>query len=269
VTTPGINVGYLAMNMARREEFRDRRVRRAFNYAVDTQALARSVYGGLAVRANQPVPENMAGYNDSLEMYERDVERAQSLLEEAGYGDGFEIEIATFRNPRTYNPSPSQAAQLVKSNLEEVGISATINTQEFNAFIDYTNSGKHDVCFLGWMTDNADPDNFFNALLMPGVDAGEIPDGQDWISFDTEGFNTLNVAAWANRDYVQLVNEGKTTYEEGERTQKYEQASKIAHDEAPWVFLDHAKELRGVHSRVSGFTIAPISGPFLNRVSVE
>jgi len=269
VTTPGINVGYLAMNMARREEFRDRRVRRAFNYAIDTQALTQTIYGGLAVQANQPVPENMAGYNDDLPMYGRDVDQAQSLLDEAGYGDGFEIEIATFRNPRTYNPSPGQAAQLVKSNLEEIGVSCTINTQEFNAFIDYTNSGKHDVCFLGWMTDNADPDNFFNALLMPGVAAEDIPDGQDWVSFDTENFNTLNVAAWANRDYVQLVNEGKTTYDEAARVQTYEEASRIAHEEAPWVFLDHAKELRGVHNRVSGFVIAPISGPFLNRVSVE
>ena len=268
VTTPGINVGYLAMNMARREEFRSKKVRQAFNYAIDTTALTQSIYGGLAVRANQPVPENMAGYNDNLDMYDRDVEMAQTLLEEAGYGDGFEIEIATFRNPRTYNPSPSSAAQLVKSNLEEVGISCTINTQEFNAFIDYTNSGKHDVCFLGWMTDNADPDNFFNALLMPGVAAEDIPEGQDWVSFDTEDFNTLNVAAWANRDYMQLVNEGKTTYNRNTRVQKYEQAAEIAHEEAPWVFLDHAKELRGVHNRVSGFVIAPISGPYLNRVSV-
>mgnify|MGYP006297774523 CR=1 FL=1 len=57
--------------------------------------------------------------------------------------------------------------------------------------------------------------------------------------------------------------------DEEERRQVYEEASKIAHEEAPWVFLDHASELRGVHNRVQNFTIAPISGPFLNRVSLE
>jgi len=268
ITTPGINVGYLAMNMARREEFRDRRVRRAFNYAVDTEALVNSIYSGLAVQASQPVPENMTGYNDSVDPYPYDPDQAQTLLEEAGYGDGFEVELATFRNPRTYNPSPSSAAQLVKSNLEDIGLTVTINTQEFNAFLEYTNSGKHDACFLGWMTDNADPDNFFNALLTPGVAVENIPEGQDWVSFDAENFNTLNSAAWANREYTELVMEAQTTYDEETRRQKYEQASKIAHDEAPWVFLDHAKELRGVHNRVSGFVIAPISGPYLNLVSV-
>ncbi|WP_439028375.1 ABC transporter substrate-binding protein [Haloarchaeobius sp. DT45] len=266
VTTPGINVGYMAMNMARMEPFRNKKVRQAMNYAVDTNALVNSIFSGLAVQSSQPVPENMAGYNDSVSAYPKDTEKAQSLLEEAGYGDGFDMELSTFQNPRTYNPSPLDAAQLVKSNLEEVGISVTVKQMEFNAFIEYTNQGKHDACFLGWMTDNADPDNFFYALLHPGVE--EIPSGQDWVSFDEENFNTLNVAAWANPDYKRLVEEAQSTYDEATRRKKYEQASKIAHDEAPWVFLDHAKELRGVHKRVNGFTIAPISGPYLNKVSL-
>ena len=266
VTTPGINVGYLAMNMARREEFQDRRVRQAFNYAVDTKTLVDSIFSGLAVQASQPVPENMTGYNDDIDPYPYDPDQAQTLLEEAGYGDGFEVELATFRNPRTYNPSPDSAAQFVKSNLEDIGLTVSINTMEFNAFLDYTDAGKHDACFLGWMTDNADPDNFFNALLTPGA---EIPEGQDWVSYDAEDFNTLNAAAWANREYVSLIEDGQTTYDTDERRQVYEEASAIAHEEAPWVFLDHASELRGVHNRVSGFVIAPISGPFLNRVTVE
>ncbi|MFQ3294252.1 MAG: peptide/nickel transport system substrate-binding protein [Halobacteriales archaeon] len=266
VTTAGINVGYLAMNMDRRDEFKDRRVRQAFNYAVDTETLVENIFSGLAVQASQPVPESMVGYNDDVDPYPYDPDEAEALLEEAGYGDGFEVELATFRNPRTYNPSPDSAAQHVKSNLEDIGLTVSIETMEFNAFLDYTNAGKHDACFLGWMTDNADPDNFFNALLTPGA---EIPEGQDWVSYDAENFNTLNASAWANSEYVDLIEQGQTTYDEEERRSLYEQASKIAHDEAPWVFLDHASELRGVHDRVNNFTIAPISGPFLANVTVE
>ncbi len=266
VTTPGINVGYMALNMARKEPFREKAVRQAMNYAIDTQTIVENIYSGLAVQASQPVPENMAGYNGDLDPYPYDSDEAQSLLEDAGYGDGFEMELATFQNPRTYNPSPVSAAESVKSNLEDIGISVTIQQMEFNAFIEYTEQGQHDACFLGWMTDNADPDNFFYALLTPGA---EIPDGQDWVNFDADGFNTLNVAGWANEEYTNLVTEAQTTYDEDARISNYEQASRIAHEEAPWVFVDHAREIRGVHSRVSGFTIAPISGPFLNQVSLE
>jgi peptide/nickel transport system substrate-binding protein len=269
VEADGINVGYMAFNMSKVEAFREKKVRQAISYAIDTEALVNSIFKGIAVQANQPIPSNVFGYNDQVSAYPKDTEKAQSLLQEAGYGDGFSFELATFKNPRTYNPSPLQAAQLVKSNLSEVGIEVSINQQSFNPFLDYTSSGKHDACFLGWMTDNADPDNFFYALLHPQVKDSALKEGQDWVGFDAEGFNTLNVAAWANRDYMQLVEEAQTTYDQQTRADKYKQAAQIAHDEAPWVFLDHAKELRGVSNSVSGFVLAPISGPFLNLVSLN
>jgi peptide/nickel transport system substrate-binding protein len=269
VDKAGINVGYMAFNMAKVEEFQNKKVRQAISYAIDTEAIVNTIYKGIAEQASQPIPSNVMGYNEDLSPYPKDVEKAQTLLDEAGYGDGFSFELATFKNPRTYNPSPIQAAQTVKSNLQEVGIEVSINQQSFNPFLDYTSAGNHDACFLGWMTDNADPDNFFYALLHPGVSTDDVPDGQDYVSFDTEGFNTLDVAAWANTDYMTLVEEAQTTYDEETRKQKYNEAAQLAHDEAPWVFIDHAKELRGVANRVEGFVLAPISGPFLNLVSLN
>jgi peptide/nickel transport system substrate-binding protein len=272
VETQGINIGYMAFNMARFEPFRDRQVRQAVSYAIDTQAIVENIFQGIAVQASQPIPEQVLGYNENLDPYPHDPEQAQQLLQDAGYGDGFEFELATFQNPRTYNPSPIQAAQTVKSNLESlenVDISVNINQQPFNPFLDYTSRGQHDATFLGWMTDNGDPDNFYYTLLHPGIPVDDVPDGQDWVSFDTEGFNTTNRAAWANTEFMEIVEEAQRTLDENQRAELYRQAGQIAHDEAPWVFIDHAKELRGVANRVQGFQIAPISGPLLNLVSLE
>ena len=269
VETQGINIGYMAMNMARFEPFRNKQVRQAISYAVNTKAIVENIFRGIAVQASQPIPEQVLGYNEELDPYPHDPEQAQQMLQDAGYGDGFEFELATFQNPRTYNPSPIQAAQTVKSNLNEVGITVNINQMPFNPFLEYTNQGKHDACFLGWMTDNGDPDNFYYALLHPGVSTDKVPNGQDWVSFDTEGFNTLDVAAWANTDFMEITEQAQKTYDESERAELYKQAGKMAHDEAPWVFIDHAKELRGVANRVEGFQIAPISGPLLNLVKLQ
>jgi peptide/nickel transport system substrate-binding protein len=269
VETQGINIGYMAFNQARFEPFRDRRVRQAISYAINTQAIVENIFRGIAVQASQPIPEQVLGYNEELDPYPHDPEQAQSLLEEAGYGDGFEFELATFQNPRTYNPSPIQAAQTVKSNLNEVGITVNINQMPFNPFLDYTGQGQHDATFLGWMTDNGDPDNFYFTLLHPGTSVDEVPEGQDWVSFDTEGYNTTNRAAWANTEFMEIVEEAQQTLDEDQRAELYRQAGQIAHDEAPWVFIDHAKELRGVANRVEGFQIAPISGPLLNLVSLQ
>lgn len=267
--TPGMNVGYMAFNMARMEPFRDKRVRKAVSHAIDTKAIVENIYRGLAVQSSQPIPPGIMGHDESLDPYEHDQEKAQQLLEEADYGDGFEFELATMNNPRPYFPSPKETAETVKSNLADVGIEVTINEQSWESYLTYTGEGKHDACFLGWITDNADPDNFYSPLLHPGLGADDVPDGQDWVAFDTEGYNSGNRAAWANTDFMKLVKEGKTTFEPSEREEIYQEATTLVHDEAPWVFVTHTKELRGVSDDVQDFSISPVGGPALHLVSKE
>ncbi|WP_248909446.1 ABC transporter substrate-binding protein [Halocatena marina] len=261
----GVNTGYMAFNMERFKPFRKKKVRQAISYAINTKVIVENIFSGFAVQASQPIPSNMMGYNKDLDPYPHDVEKAKTLLKEAGHGDGISFELATFKNPRSYNPSPLRAAQQVRSDLSNVGIEIEINQMSFDPFLNYTDSGKHDACFLGWMSDNADPDNFYYSLLHPGV---ESPAGQDWVSFDTEGYNTLSVSGWANKEYMKTVEDAQKMLKESERKSLYQKAAKIAHDEAPWVFLDHAKELRGVSNAVSGYVPSAIGGPYLNLVSV-
>ncbi|WP_018256366.1 ABC transporter substrate-binding protein [Halomicrobium katesii] len=268
----GINVGYMAMNMERMEPFRDRRVRRAVSLAVNTEAIVNQIYQGFATQASQPLPPDVLGHNDGLDPYPTDKDEARSLLEEAGYGDGFEFELATFSNPRGYNPSPVQTANQVRSDLQDIGLSVEINQfSDFGPYLDYTDQGRHDACFLGWYTDNADPDNFLYVLLDPQVPLDDVPDGQDWISFDTDGYNTLNVSAWANTEYMELVREAQSTYDANERDTMYQEANQLAHDEAPWVFVDYAETLRAINEAVveDTYTVSSVGGPYLNTVELQ
>ena len=268
----GINQGYMAMNMARKDEFRDRNVRLAVSYAVNTEVIVNDIYQGFAAQSDQPTPPDVMGHNDDLEPYPTDKEQAEELLAEAGYEDGFEMELATFSNPRGYNPSPVQTANQVKSDLEGIGLTVTINQFEsFTPYLDYTSQGKHDACFLGWYTDNADPDNFLYVLCDPKVDIEAVPDGQDWVSFDTEGYSTLNVSGWANTEFMEMVRDAQGTYDDDERESTYEEANKLVHDEAPWVFIDYAETLRAVNEQVvaDSYTVSSVGGPYLNTVELQ
>jgi peptide/nickel transport system substrate-binding protein len=268
----GINQGYMAMNMARKEEFRDRNVRLAVSHAVNTEVIVNDIYQGFAAQSDQPTPPDVLGHNDDLEPYPTDKEQAEELLAEAGYEDGFEMELATFSNPRGYNPSPIQTANQVKSDLEDVGITVNINQFEsFTPYLKYTSDGKHDACFLGWYTDNADPDNFLYVLCDPKVDIEDVPAGQDWVSFDTEGYSTLNVSGWANTEFMEMVRNAQKTYENSAREATYEEANKLVHDEAPWVFIDYAETLRAINEAVvsDSYTISSVGGPYLNTVEIE
>ncbi|MFP4590549.1 MAG: ABC transporter substrate-binding protein [Halobacteriales archaeon] len=266
----GMLIGYMAFNMATVEEFQDRRVRQAISHAIDTEAIVENIYRGFATRADQPVPPTVMGYNEELDPYPYDTDEAESLLAEAGYEDGFSFELATMSNPRPYFAQPVQTAEVVQGNLEDVGIDVSINDfATFDNYLTFTDEGDHDACFLGWISDNGDPDNFHYALLHPGVSQDDVPDGQDWVSWDTEGFNTSNVAAWANTDYMDLIESGQASYDMGEREDLYLQASEIAHEEAPWVYMTYAEEIRGVRDEVSGYVLEVIGGPFLNLVDLE
>jgi peptide/nickel transport system substrate-binding protein len=266
----GINHGYMAMNMARREEFRSKEVRQAIAHAVNTEAIVNQIYEGFASQASQPLPPGVLGRNEDLDPYPTDKEQAEQLLADAGYEGGFEFELATFSNPRGYNPSPIETANQVKSDLEEIGFTVTINQfSTFSSYLEYTSAGKHDACFLGWYTDNADPDNFLYVLLDPKVDLEDVPDGQDWVSFDTEGYSTLNVSGWANTEYMEMVREAQRTYDEASRRSTYQEANALAHEESPWVFVDYAKTLRAANEAVSNYTISSVGGPYLNTVTIN
>ena len=265
-TATGINIGYMAFNLSRVEAFRDRRVRRAISYAIDTQAIVENIYSGIATQADQPIPPALFGHNDDISPYEYDPDQAQSLLEEAGYGDGFSFSLTTFQNPRGYNPAPLPTAETIRSNLSEVGIEVSIDDRQFSDYLTYTSQGNHDATLAGWYTDNADPDNFCYVLLHPQTD---VPEGQDWVDWGTEGFNTSNNAAWANSEYMTVVEEAQRTTNQEDRAELYQEAAQIAHDEAPWVFIDYADEVRGVSNAVSGYTVAAIGGPYLEAVELE
>jgi len=268
--TNGINVGYMAFNHDRKAEFRDPRVKRAITLAVNRSAIVDDIYQGFATEADQPLPPDVLGHNDDLEPYPHDPDQAESLLEEAGVTD-LSFELATFSNPRGYNPSPIQTANQIQSDLSDIGVDVEVNNfSTFGSYIDYTYGGKHDACLLGWYTDNADPDNFMYVLLHPGVEASELSDDQQHIAWDEKG-NASNVSAWVNKEYVELVDEGQTTYDTGDREEIYLEASQIAHDDAPWMFIDYAELIRGIHESVNGdsYTVSSVGGPYLELVELN
>ncbi|MFC6764865.1 ABC transporter substrate-binding protein [Natrinema soli] len=262
----GINIGYMSFNQSRVEEFRDPRVRQAISYAIDTESIVNEVYSGIAEQAGQPCPPALFGHNDDLSPYAYDTDEAQSLLEEAGYGDGFSFDLTTFQNARGYNPAPGSTAETIRTDLGEIGIDVTIDDRQFSDYLTYTSEGKHDASLAGWYTDNADPDNFYYVLLHPQVDS---PDGQDWVDWGTEGYNTSNRSAWANQEFMDLVEEAQQTEDQEERADLYHEAAQIAHDEAPWVYIDYADEIRGVRDNVSNYDISAIGGPHLHLVELE
>ena len=103
--------------------FKDVRVRRAMNYAVDRAAIAENLLGGYVKPASQPTPANAIGYDPSLEPYPYDPDKARALLAEAGYADGFSTVFETV----TGSSSATDAVmQQVAADLAQVGVAVEV-----------------------------------------------------------------------------------------------------------------------------------------------
>jgi peptide/nickel transport system substrate-binding protein len=110
----------------------DMRVRKAINYAIDADLIRRTILGGRADIFGQLLhPWSSSGYNPNKEWYGYDPEKAKTLLKEAGYPDGFKMElIAT--NGRY--PGDKATCEASAGMLKKVGIDTTCNAQRFPLF---------------------------------------------------------------------------------------------------------------------------------------
>lgn len=100
----------------------DAKVRQALNYAVDRDAIA-TLLGGEPNA--QIVAEGYPGYSDEAAgVYSYDVDKAKTLLAEAGYADGFSFRVIV----GAFDPIHSQAAQAIADQLAKVGVTAELVT---------------------------------------------------------------------------------------------------------------------------------------------
>jgi peptide/nickel transport system substrate-binding protein len=268
---PGLNFGFMSMNMTEVEAFRDERVRAAFNHAIDTEKIVNEIFGDLAQPATQSIPEPMVGHNEDLELWPYNPEKAQQLLEEAGYSD-LSVELAVMTNPRPYIPAPEPLSNTIKSYLEDVGVSITINRMSWSPMLEYTlGEMNHELCFLGWSSVSGSPNDLTYPLFHPGVSIDEVPEGQDWVSKEKimEERNSNTITGWANKEYMRLIEEAQASYDSSVQEENYSQAMKILHDSPCDVMLTHASLQVGVHNQVNNYIQAAVKGPFLQHVSLE
>ena len=237
----GLNIGYLAMNVAR-PPFDDVRVRRAVNMAIDKSAIVDAVFRGAGVVAKNPIPPTMWAYDDEIEDYPYDPEAARGLMIEAGYPDGFETELWYLPVSRPYNPDGKRVAELIQGDLARVGIRTTLMTDEWSAYRARLQAGDTPMALYGWTGDNGDPDNFLHVLL--GCTAAR-PGGN-------------NIAKWCNAEYDRLVGEAKLITDQEKRAELYRQAQRIFHDEAPWAPLAHSVVFMATRANVTGFKMDPL-----------
>ncbi len=111
---------------------KDQRVRQALNYAVDKRAITELIFDGWIDVASQGAVPGISGYNPALKPYPYDPVRARVLLADAGYADGFDLNIEFVA---TLTPLDPPMFQKVAQDLSAVGVRTSVRQIPFSDYL--------------------------------------------------------------------------------------------------------------------------------------
>ena len=225
-TAPQLSYDYMGINLTR-EPFNDVRVRQAIALALDREQIAEAGYFGLAETVQGPTGPGSPWYFDYAP-YDRDVEKAKQLLADAGYPDGFEMELL----PTVQYGETVRGAQVIQQQLADIGITATINAPEWSEWLELEGNFKYDAYICNW-----------NGLI----------DADQYYYLQHKSDQVFNFTGYNNPEFDQLVSEGRSISDFDERYQIYEQLNKTLVDDAPYIYMYNKLEARAYNPKVKGF----------------
>ena len=243
---PSLNVFYIGFN-TQEAPFDDADLRNALSLSIDRNFLAREFLLDLVVPAKGILPPGMDGYNEALPDIPFDPDAARDLLEKAG-GAGV-IDGATILTSGQ-GATPSDILQVVLAMWEqELGITVSIEQEDFGLFLRDIDDGKFQMFSLGWIADYPDPQNFLD------------------IKLHSESAN--NEAGYSNPAVDALLDQADGEADEATRLELYQQAEELIVIDMPWAPLYHGKASYLVKPYVEGFVIPPFVIPNLRYVSIS
>ena len=244
VFRPSFNVGYLALNPSY-EPLASVEVRQAIAQAINKPAIVEAFWGDLGKTDGHFVPPSLANYtSDEVDDYPYDPEVARQALADAGYPDGFTLDLWYMPVSRPYFPNPKPIAEAFAAELSQIGITVNLQTKDWGAYLEDRNTEPGFQSFmLGWTGDYGDPDNFLYAHFGPGA--------------------TQDIGNYQNPEIFDMLNKARSATEKGEREAIYQDVDRILFEEALRIPIVHSQPLLAKRNNIEGWSPSPFSNePF-------
>lgn len=209
-------------------------VRQALCYAVDRDAINNFIFGGKShIIGSHMIPAMSKYYEPEAEtVYSYDPEKAKELLADAGYADGFDLEITV---PSSYSQHVD-SAQIIADELSQVGINVTLNQVEWSTWLqDVYKGGNFQATVIG-----------FDGTLAPS----------DWLKkYVTD--DAKNFMHYSNTEYDDVFNTAYTTVDDDVKVENYKKAQMILAEDAAAVYIEDPANLVAVSKKFGGYTFYP------------
>ncbi|MNG92988.1 Periplasmic dipeptide transport protein precursor [compost metagenome] len=235
-TTPGLGYLHLMYNInngvrSKTPIGQDNRVRKAFELAIDRDAINQVVFEGLYTPGAQPFPMSSPYYDQSLLTPARNVEQSKKLLAEAGLTLPVVVELKVANNPIA-----QQIGQIIQAMAEEGGFKVNLVATEYATLLSEQQSGNFQVGMSGW---SGRPD----------------PDGEVYQFVACKGAN--NYGHFCVPKLNELLDTGRAINDQSQRQALYFEALRVLAEEVPITYLVFEPRIIAMRSDITGFVPNP------------
>lgn len=235
---PAMSVFYLGFQN-KLSPFNSIDVRKAFNYALDKEAIVNYTLKGEGRAALYGVVPPFKGYNyEEVKGYEFSVEKAKKHLKDAGYPNGKGFPTITLQiNPDGGDRNLQVATVVQKMLAENLGVKINIDQLQLSQHLENIEEGKALFWRAGWLADYPDPESFLNLLF------GEhVPEDINAKSF-------INTTRYQSNIFDKVFNEALREPDTEKRMELYRIADQIAINDAAMlpVFYDEITRLLQIY----------------------
>ncbi len=210
----------------------DKNLRLAISHAVNREAIVEHVMGGIGVKGKSNITPDMFHFHSELDFVDFDTEKAEEYLEQV---EEMPDQIRIFTNE---NPDRMQIAEIMAYELGQIGIDASVNIEEWGAYLDRIyDTDDYELFILGW--------------------AGQVdPDRASYRQFHSDG--SANHVNFSNSRMDELLERGRQVDPNSEESREiYWEVQEILNEEQPKIFINYSEEVALVQPEFSGFRVHP------------
>ncbi len=218
------------------EPLNNEKVRQALCYAINPDEIMAMIADGKGVRIGTSMYPGLKKYFDDeyTNYYEQDYDKAKELLEEAGYPDGFDLEITVCSADQPH----VDTAQVIVEQLKNIGVNATIKPVEWEVWLEETYAGR----------------NFQSTVV--GVDASNLSARAMLERFvsDADG-NFIN---FSDEEYDATFQAAISETDEEKQVELYKELEGILTERAANVYIQDLANLVAISDKYDGYEFYPL-----------
>ena len=218
------------------EPLNDVRVRQAICYALDKDMINDFVAGGNGTLISSAMlPTLKEYYVDLNDTYgsTANVEKAKELMADAGYADGFDMEIAIVSSYEFH----MQTGEVIVEQLKEIGINATIKGMDNGTWLDEVYNGRNFAATITALTSDMTPGYLMNRFVTDSK--------KNFINFQSA-------------EYDEIYGKAQAALDPAEKAGYYKELQKILCDEAGSAFIQTPANMTAISKRLAGYKFYPV-----------